>query len=431
MTRRPRTLLAAAGLAVLAGAWVFAITRLLRTSVPSDLALPKLNPSAFFSHAELARARGYERFVRIDFVLSQLALLVALAFYARHGARYACESAAGRVGTGLLLGMLGLGIVWLAQLPFGVAELWWERRHGISHQGYLTWIVQSFLGLGGEFVAICLVITIVMGFAGLLRNRWWIPGAPAIVAVGVLIAFITPFLIPATHPLRSAALKSDARALERREGLPRIRIEVQDVHGFTTAPNAESVGLGPTRRVILWDTLLGGRFSRPQVKVVLAHELGHLRHEHIWKGLGWEAIFALPIGALVALATRRRGGLYSPLAVPLALLVFVVLQLISSPLQNAVASRMENEADWTALRATRDPAAATALFERLATTTLTDPSPPGWWQALIGTHPTIMRRIEMAQAWRRGARGGSAGQDELAREGREAAQADAPGGRQP
>jgi Zn-dependent protease with chaperone function len=423
-------LLAAAGLAVLAGAWVFAITRLLRTSVPSGLVLPKLAPSTFFSHAELARARGYERFVRIDFVLSLVALLAALVLYARHGARLARESAAGRVGTGLLLGMLGLGIVWLAQLPFGVAELWWERRHGISRQGYLTWIVQSFLGLGGEFLAICLVIAIVMGFAGLLRNRWWIPGVPAIVAVGVLIAFISPFLIPATHPLRNEALAADARALERREGLPRVRIEVQDVHAFTTAPNAESVGLGPTRRVILWDTLLGGRFPRPEVNVVIAHELGHLRHEHIWKGLGWEAVFGLPVGALVALATRRRGGLYSPLAVPLALLAFVVLQLASSPLQNAVSSRMESEADWTALRATRDPVAATRLFERLATTTHTDPSPPGWWQALVGTHPTIMRRIEMAQAWRR-AGGGSAGQYELLREGRETAQADAPGGRQP
>src|SRR5581483_5349169 len=296
--------------------------------------------------------------------------------------------------------------------------------------GYLTWIAQSFLGLGGEFLAICLVIAVVMGFAGLLGDRWWIPGVPAIVAVGVLIAFISPFLIPATHPLRNAALAADARALERREGLSRIRIEVQDVHGFTTAPNAESVGLVPTRRVILWDTLLGGRFPRPEVNVVVAHELGHLKHEHVWKALGWEAIFGLPIGALVALATRPRGGLYSPLAVPLALLAFVVLGLASSPLQNAVSSRMESEADWTALRATRAPAAATRLFERLATTSLTDPSPPGWWQALVGSHPTIMRRIEMAQAWGP-ASGDSARQDELAREGRETTQAHAPGGREP
>jgi Zn-dependent protease with chaperone function len=384
------------GLALLA-AWIWAITQLLHTSVPSSLHLPHLRASDYFTPAQLHRARSYERFVRIDFVLSQIALLVALVGYALRGERLTRESAAGRVGTGLLLGMLGLAIVWIAQLPFGIAGLWWERRHGISHQGYVSWVIDSFFGLGGAFLSICLVIAIVMGFAGWLRNRWWIPGVPAIVGVGVLVAFITPFLIPSTHRLHDPALRADARQLEQTEGLPRVPLEVQEVHEFTTAPNAESVGLGPTRRVILWDTLLG--FPRREVRVVIGHELGHLKHEHIWKGLAWEAVFLLPIGLLIALATRGRGGLYSPRAVPLALLVFVALGLAVSPLQNAVSSRMESEADWTALNATSDPAAATALFQRLARTSLADPSPPGWWQALTGDHPTIMRRIEMVKAW--------------------------------
>jgi Zn-dependent protease with chaperone function len=387
-----------AGLALLAAAWIVAITQLLHTSVPSGLRLPHLSAGDYFTPAQLHRARNFERFVRIDFVLSQVALVVALVGYALRGERLTRESAAGRVGTGLLLGMLGLAIVWLAQLPFGVAELWWERRHGISHQGYLSWVLDSFFGLGGAFLSICLVIAIVMGFAGWLRNRWWIPGVPAIVGVGVLVAFITPFLIPATHRLHDPELKADARQLQQIESLPRVRVEVQDVHEFTTAPNAESVGLGPTRRVILWDTLLG--FPRREVRVVIGHELGHLKHQHIWKALGWEAVFLLPIAFVIALGTRRRGGLYSPRAVPLALLVFVVLELAVSPLQNAVSSRMEEEADWTALNATRDPAAATALFQRLSRTSLADPSPPGWWQALTGNHPTIIRRIEMVQAWK-------------------------------
>jgi STE24 endopeptidase len=395
----PRQVAAGLGLAALAAAWVFAITQLLHTSVPSGLHLPHLDPSAYFSSAELHRARNYERFVRIDFVLSQLALLLALVGYALRGERLTRESAAGRVGTGLLLGMLGLAIVWLARLPFGLAEVWWERRHGISHQGYVSWVLDSFFGLGGTFLSVCLVIAVVMGFAGRLRNRWWIPGVPAIVAAGVLVAFVTPFLIPSVHRLDNPALRADARQLERTNGLPDISVYVQDVHQFTTAPNAESVGLGPTRRVILWDTLIGGRFPRSEVRVVIAHELGHLKHQHIWKSLGWEAIFLLPIAFAIALATRLRGGLYSPRAIPLAMLVFVVLQLISSPLQNAVSSRMEEEADWTALQATRDPAAATALFQRLARTSVADPSPPGWWQALTGNHPTIMRRIEMSRAW--------------------------------
>ena len=400
MTSARRRVAPLVGLAVLAAAWVFAIIQLLHTSVPSNLHLPHLEPSAYFTQSQLDRAHSYERFARIDFVLSQLALLGALVGYALRGERLERESAAGRVGTGLLLGMLGLAIVWMAQLPFGLAELWWERRHGISHQGYVSWVLDSFFGLGGAFLSICLVIAIVMGFAGWLRNRWWIPGVPAIVGVGVLVAFITPFLIPATHSLHDPVLRADARRLEQIEGLPRVPVKVQEVHEFTTAPNAESAGLGPTRRVILWDTLL--RFPRREIRVVIGHELGHLKHQHIWKGLGWEAVFLVPIAFVIAIATRGRGGLYVPRAVPLALLVFVVLQLLTSPLQNAVSSRMEQEADWTALNATRDPAAATTLFQRLARTSLADPDPPGWWQALTGNHPTIMRRIEMTAAWRGG-----------------------------
>jgi STE24 endopeptidase len=400
VSARPRQVLWAAALALLAAVWVFAITRLLRTSVPADLHLPHLETSDYFTPAELHRARSFERFVRIDYLLAQIALVLALVWYARNGERFTRESAAGRVGTGLLLGMLGLAIVWIAQFPFGIAELWWERRHGISHQSYLDWIVGSFFGLGGEFIAICLIIAIVMGFAGLLRNRWWIPGVPAIVGVLVLVVFISPLLIVDTRsPSEREAALVDANALEHREGTRHVRVEVQEVRAFTTAPNAEATGLGPTRRVILWDTLLDGRFPRREVRVVTAHELGHLKHDHIWKGIAWSAVFGLPIAALIALITRRRGGLQSPIAVPLALLVFVVLQLASSPLRNATTSRMEAEADWTALKATHDPAAATALFRRLAVTSRADPDPPGWWQLLTGDHPTIMRRIEMAKAF--------------------------------
>ena len=97
--------------------------------------------------------------------------------------------------------------------------------------------------------------------------------------------------------------------LARHEDVPGTRAEVQDVHRFTTAPNAESVGFGPTRRVILWDTLLDGRFDRREVRVVIAHELGHIAHDHLLKRVGWLMLFLLPATALVALATARRGGL--------------------------------------------------------------------------------------------------------------------------
>jgi STE24 endopeptidase len=400
VTTRARRALAVTALLALAALWAFAATRLLQTSVPSGLKLPHLDVHRYFSQRDLNRTAGYERFLRIDFVLSQLALLAALAGYALRGERLMRESAAGRVGTGLLLGMLGLAVVWIAQLPFGLAAVWWERRHGVSHQGYFEWIFSSFFGLGGEFLFVCLAIAIVMGLAGVLGNRWWLVGVPALVAVAVLITFISPFLVGEVHSVRSPTLRADARQLSRAQGVKPVKVEIQDVHRFTTQVNAEAVGLGPTRRVILWDTLVNGNFSRGEVRAVLAHEIGHIAHNHLWKGLAWFALFGIPIGFLLALATRAKGGLYDPRAVPLALLVFTLLQLALSPAQNAVTRRMEAEADWSALQATRDPASVQSAFVRLAKTSRVDPDPPAWWRALTGDHPTILERIEMVQAWR-------------------------------
>jgi STE24 endopeptidase len=152
---------------------------------------------------------------------------------------------------------------------------------------------------------------------------------------------------------------------------------------------------------VLWDTLVDGRFSRPELEIVIAHELGHLARNHIWKAVGWYALFAFPGAFLIARLTRRRGGMAEPAAVPLSLLVLVVLGLLALPLQSAISRHREAEADWMALQTTRNPTAATALFRRFVPTTLDEPSPSTIDYLLLENHPTIMQRIAMAQAWRR------------------------------
>jgi STE24 endopeptidase len=152
---------------------------------------------------------------------------------------------------------------------------------------------------------------------------------------------------------------------------------------------------------VLWDTLLDGRFTPRQVDVVLAHELGHHSSDHVPKAIGWFTLFALPGAFVLMLATRGRGGIGDPAAIPLALLVVAVLQLVATPAQNLVSRRMETEADWNGLQTTHDPTAARGLFRELAATSLGDPSPPWWTQLLFGTHPTLADRVAMADAWAR------------------------------
>jgi STE24 endopeptidase len=399
LAARPvRALAVLLALLVVAALWALAAHALWHSTVPS-VRSPHVDPRQLFSRSYLARSSSYERFLVIDAVLGYAALIVALVLYARWGDRLMRESAAGRIGTGMMLGMLGFGVVWIAELPFFVAAVWWQRRHGISHQGYVSAVLEGFLSLGGEFVFVSLALLIAMTLAGLLRRWWWVVAAPAFAAVALLSTFLSVYLVPNTHALRDPRTLADVRALAATERVPGTKAEVQDVNRETTAPNAESVGFGPTRRVILWNTLLDGRFDRAEVRAVVAHELGHIAHHHQLKRVGWLALFLLPAAALVALATRRRGGLARPEAVPVALLVYVVLQLATTPLTNVVSRHEEAEADWSSLRATRDPAAERSLFIKLATTTLGNPDPPAWSYVLFADHPTIAQRISMVQAW--------------------------------
>ena len=318
-----------------------------------------------------------------------IAKLIVLGVFARFGVRFARESAAGPIGTGMLLGMLGFALVWLAQVPFDVLEVWWRHRYGLTGS-YAQVTVGNWFALGVQFVFLCAALAVVMGFARRIGEWWWLPAAPCFIGLTLLFAFIAPWL------LGGKPYHADVRSLERIEHVQDVPVRVLD--GFDE-PNAFATGLGPSRRVFLWRPILEPPFTPRMDRFVLAHELGHLAHDHIWKSVGWDALFAFPGTFLLALATRRRGGMGRPSAVPLSIFVLVVLQLVQLPLQNVITRHMEAEADWAALRATHDPTAGRQLFRLFASETLDDPNPPWWDYVFLENHPTLLQRIEMTQVY--------------------------------
>jgi STE24 endopeptidase len=384
---------------VLAAAWSVAGWLLWESRIPGDLDLPSLDAKAVFGKAQLAAADDYERFHRINFLLETAATLIAFGLYAWKGARFARESAAGRIGTGMLLAMLGFALVWLVQLPFSIAGLWWDRRHDVAEYGYVELIFGGWLGLGLAFVFLSVSVLIVMGLAGLMPRFWWAPASAAFVGLATLFAFVYPYTVLDTRPLRDPELVAAAERFARTQGVEDIPIVVEDVDAYTSAANAYAAGLGPSRKVFLWNTLLDGRFDDGQVEMVIAHEFAHHSRDHLWKSLAWYALFTVPGTFLIAAATRRRGGMREPAAMPLALLVLVALTLAATPLENVISRHMEAEADWVALQTTRDPESAKELFRSFADTSLGDPTPPGWAYVLLESHPTLLDRIAMAEAW--------------------------------
>ena len=380
--------------------WGIAAWLLWRSKVPGSLRLPHVDTAATFPAAELRRVDSYNHVSSLLWLAGVLVELVVFGIYAWWGPRFARESAAGPVGTGMLLGMLGFGLLWLVDVPFKVVELWWDRRHGVSHESYVTAVLGGWFALGFEFVLLCVALGIVMGLARWIGHRWWILAAPLFVGIVVLDALAVPYLVH-THPAADyPGLSASVATLEREAHVGHVPVRIQDVSTDTTLPNAETEGIGPSRRVVVWSTLLDGRFSNGEIRVVIAHELGHVARNHIWKSVGWEALFLFPETFLISVAVRRRGGMGEPAAVPLAVFAFVVIGLVALPVRNVISRHMESEADWLALQTTHDPADARALFASFVPTALSDPAPPTREYVLLDDHPTVEQRIAMVRAWK-------------------------------
>ena len=371
------------------------------TDVPDDLSLSVDIPPDVFPADVVEKAEDFERLLYALWILSQLALLATLALYARRGAGLARESSAGPIGTGMLLGMLGLAIVWLVNLPFRVVAHWWARRHDLTELDYLGWLVEDWVLLGAQFFSVCLALLIVMGLARRLGDWWWLPGAAVFVSIAALFTFAAPYLDFTTKPLRDPVLLASAERFEETLGLPDIPVRVEKVSDDTELANAYAYGIGPSRHVVLWDTLFAAPFESGEQETVLAHELAHHSQDHLPEGIGWFALFAIPGAYVLMRATRRRGGMGAPEAVPLALLVAVVFQLASAPLSNWISRRMEAEADWKALELTGSPTSLEGVMQAFAEKSLSDPSPPQWIHLLTGTHPSLEDRVAMARAWTR------------------------------
>ena len=386
-----------ATIAVGAAVWVVLAALLWRTTVPAHLRLPHLDERTVFGAGLVRSAQRYERFLDWDWVLGTFVALTAYAVMVQRGRSLAARLGLGNVNAGIVVGVVTFTVVWAARLPFALGAVWWEKRHGISRESYAAALVTAWERLLGTTLVAVVALAIVLVLARRLGRSWWLAAGPALALILLVLQLVAPYLASVgTHPVRSPELRSAIRMLERREHAGRPVVRIDDVSGTTRAANAFSLGLGPTERVVIWNTLLDGRFTVRQVWFVIGHELGHLVRNHPLRAVGWFALLVLP----VLLVTASAADIRRPGAVPSALLAIAVAELAILPLQNTISRRYEREADWIGLNGTRDPAAARGLFIGFVRTSLQDPSPPGWAHVFLDDHPTPLQRVEMARAWR-------------------------------
>jgi STE24 endopeptidase len=250
---------------------------------------------------------------------------------------------------------------------------------------------------------------LLLGLQRRFPRHWWAPGSAAVVAVGALFLYAGPVVLDPVfnrfQPLPEGKARSDVLALARRAGVNVGQVYEVDASRRTTAANAYVTGLGSTKRVVLYDTLLE-HFSPEEVNLVVAHELGHVHYHDVPRGLLFVALIA-PLGMLGVQRLSERlapGAAGTPAVLPAVALSLALVAGAIGTLSNQLSRRVEARADTFSLRLTDAPRDFISFERRIAVRNVADPDPPGWVTWLLATHPPTIERIGAGVAWERGAR---------------------------
>jgi STE24 endopeptidase len=312
-------------------------------------------------------------------------------------ARPLLGGAAVGAGISLLLVVTGLPIsAWMRQRSLDV---------GLSTQAWPDWALDVVKGAGISAVTAAIGGLAAVALVRRFPRTWWAPGAVLVIAYGVVTIWLYPIVIDPVFnkfdKLKPGQLRSDVLRLAERAGVDVGEVYRIDASRRTSAANAYVIGLGHSKRVVLYDNLID-KFPRAEVRVVVAHELGHQKHNDLLRGLAWLAIVA-PAGTFLTQALAERFGrrdLGTPAGLPAIALAVSLAGLGLGIASNALSRPVEASADSFALELTRDPADFINFERRIAIRNISDPDPPGLFHVLFDTHPTDKERIGFGEAFR-------------------------------
>lgn len=370
----------------------------------------------FFSPAQVARADDYARGARL---LSLASLLTGIAVAAILGLTPLGSRLTGplsrrfRWWLGAPLVVLGVLVVQsVATLPFALAQRHRDLAVGLTNQALSGWWRDRAVALLVSWVIVSLVVLVLVGLARRAPRRWPLWAGAAVVGLTFVGSFLYPLLVePAFNrftPVPDGPFRQSVLQLAHREGVHVDDVLVADASRRTTTLNAYVSGLGDSRRVVVYDNLMHG-VPRAEVLSVIAHELGHAREHDVFLGTALSALAGVAGVGLLALVlddrrlqrTTRTSGPQDVRAVPAMLALVALASALALPAQNAVSRAIEARADRDALVATGDPEGFRAVQKSLALRSLADPSPPELLHRWFGTHPTVLQRMGLADAYAR------------------------------
>jgi Zn-dependent protease with chaperone function len=363
-----------------------------------------------FSAEEIARAKAYRRPQRalalagMALDTGALAALVVRPPRALRRRRRRPVAAAAATWAALTAGLT------VAGLPLSALSRRRALKVGLATQSWPAWGVDvakataigAAFSAGGAAAGVALMRR--------LPRTWWVPGAAVAIGFGVLTTWLGPVVLDPMFnrftPLPEGEARADVLELAERAGVEVGEVYEIDASRRTTAANAYVNGIGATKRVVLFDTLLRD-FSRDEVRLVVAHELGHVRHRDVPRFLVFLALAAPATMLAIAHATELlvpEGEPPGPRTVPAVALAAMLVGAPVSAVFNQLSRRIEARTDEFALRLTDAPEPFIAFERGITVKNVAEPEPPRWARLLFGSHPTTLERIGAAVAFRDAAR---------------------------
>lgn len=397
----------------------FAIVFAITTFIPYSPA--EVTAQAYFSEQEIEIGLRYA-FERKLFmwgsVALELGLLMTLALtgLARRCAdRFLAWSGQRRILAALGMGLLYLMLHQILQLPIGIARFYHAKSWGMMNYGLEGWLRDYFITWCIALVSGAIVVAGLYTLLIWLPRTWWLWAALSGSLLGVASVFVAPIVITPLFndftPLAQTRWKDQqprVQALIAQAGVTVQDILVMNASRQSNHTNAYFTGFGPTRQIVLYDTLLM-KNNPDEIESILAHELGHWLHDHIVKGLllfTLASIFGLflldrVLRWAIGRAPWQVKSIADPAGLPLILLLAYLSQWAVGPVEYAISRHFERQADQVSLDLARHPNAFIECEKKLARDNLGNVAPTPWNVWLFATHPPTVERIRMAEEWKK------------------------------
>ncbi|MDX6287964.1 MAG: endopeptidase [Frankiales bacterium] len=376
----------------------------------------QVSVSRDFTPTEVAHESAFHRAVRPwSYGSMALGLVIALVLgFTSFGARL-IEAVARPFGGGWPT-RAGLGavvlvlVVSLLTLPLDARSEVALRRYGLSTQNWSGWFADRAKGFGLSVVLLAVVAIVGFAVVRAWPHGWWAPLAALAAGAVVLLSFVLPVVVEPVFntftPMQDGPLRDSLMTLAREDGVPVKEVLVADASRRTTSLNAYVSGFGATRRIVVYDTLVE-KSTPEEVRLVVAHELGHAKRKDVLTGTieGALGAAAAVCGLYLLLSwgpLLRRAGVPSlgdPRSLALVMALLVVAGFAIGPLTNIVSRRIEARADVHSLELTHDPDVFVQSERTLNVRNLGDLNPNPFVYAMFATHPSGPERIALARTW--------------------------------